>query len=196
MPPWYNTVLIQMLEALNFLHSKNVMVVHRDVTPENILYNKTDDFVLAGFSLARFGVAKTAEHGGKFGYLAPEVYETSEETTAVDVWSLGILCLDMVSLFKPIEEMHRSIHKLAEWYDYLCELARHADKPEMEMMVVRQITKRSTAGEVLQFMRSNPNAQIGRYRPSKELVELISQGKRSSGPRHEAEIRELQTATY
>ncbi len=42
-----------MLEALESLHSKKAMVIHRDITPQNILYTKKDYFVLAGFSLAR-----------------------------------------------------------------------------------------------------------------------------------------------
>jgi serine/threonine protein kinase len=54
--------MIQMLEALAFLHGEDLIIVHRDITPENILYNQIDHFILAGFSLARKMPVKKDEY--------------------------------------------------------------------------------------------------------------------------------------
>ncbi len=182
-----------MLEALEFLHSKKVMVVHRDVTPENILYNKTDEFVLAGFSLARYGTPMTVEYGRKFEYLAPEVCESSEETTAVDIWAVGVLCLDMLCHMKPINDKHRSFDQMKQldWCDCMCELARHVNKPEVKMMVVKRRVERSRAAEVLRFVRCNPSAQTEPRRPKRELLYLITKENRAFGCWSEEEICEF-----
>ncbi|KAK7681221.1 hypothetical protein QCA50_015608 [Cerrena zonata] len=70
-------VIIQMLEALKYLHDKNI--VHRDLKPENILYITPEDN--SNVVLADFGIAKRLENpdekltssAGSFGYAAPEV---------------------------------------------------------------------------------------------------------------------------
>ena len=163
-----------MLEALEFLHSKDVMVVHRDITPHNILYTKVDSFVLAGFSIARFGSPESGTYGGAFKYLAPELYEASEETTAVDVWSLGVLCLDILWLVPPTcEKPGFGSMKEKAWLADLCQIAKEANRPEIAMMVVMKIHERSTAAEVLRFVRASPSAQVQRYPPSSELLHLF-----------------------
>ncbi|ERF71043.1 hypothetical protein EPUS_03323 [Endocarpon pusillum Z07020] len=171
-PPWYRTVLTQMLEALEYLHSKDVMVVHRDITPQNILYTKVDNFVLAGFSVARFGRPESETFGGTLKYLAPEMYaEASEVTTAVDVWSLGVLCLDILWLVPPV--CGEPAHDLMEektWLADLCQIAKEANKPEIAMMVVMNDHERSTAAAVLRFVRTSPSARVQRYPPSSELL--------------------------
>ncbi len=163
-----------MLEALEFLHSKDVMVVHRDITPQNILYTKLDNFVLAGFSLARFGIPETAMYGGTLRYLAPEVYEASEETTASDIWSLGVLSLDILWLVHPVhEEPGFDWNKEKARFANLCQIAKEVKRPELAMMVKMKAHERSTAAEVLRFMKASPSAQVQRYQPSVELLLLL-----------------------
>ncbi|KAF7511317.1 hypothetical protein GJ744_004882 [Endocarpon pusillum] len=173
-PSWYRTVLTQMLEALDYLHSKNVMVVHRDVTPHNILYTKVDNFVLAGFSAARFGCPKSGAFGGTLKYMAPELYESSEETSAADVWSLGVVCLDILWLVPPVcGKPGYDLMTEKTWLADLSEIAKEAKQPEIAMMVVMNMHERSTAAEVLRFVRTSPGAQVQRYPPSSELLHLF-----------------------
>lgn len=175
-PPWYYTVLTQTLEALKFLHSKEVMVMHRDICPENILYNKTDHFVLAGFSLARIYPTPRAECWDRrsYKYLAPEVYDGHEETTAIDVWALGILCLDMMNLLPrvTIDPAQRNflLFKRVNWCGRMLEIATHIDKPEVGMMVAKDILDRYSANSVLEFVRSNPSSRRPQIRPNLGLL--------------------------
>lgn len=89
--------------ALNHIHSKGVL--HRDVKPENILFDTS------GFpKLTDFGVSCICEDSslscnfssGTLSYLAPEVLTSSHtHGKGSDYWSLGIVFYEMLYLSKP-----------------------------------------------------------------------------------------------
>lgn len=95
----------QVLDAVNFLHSKDV--VHRDLKPENLLYMTREpdsDLVLADFGIAKHldspeGVLKTM--AGSFGYAAPEVMMKRGHSKPVDMWSLGVITYTLLCGYSP-----------------------------------------------------------------------------------------------
>ncbi|KAF2096622.1 calcium/calmodulin-dependent protein kinase-like protein [Rhizodiscina lignyota] len=94
----------QVLDAVNYLHSKNV--VHRDLKPENLLYVTPDpDSPLV---LADFGIAKMLDSNevlttmaGSFGYAAPEVMLKRGHGKPVDIWSLGVITYTLLCGYSP-----------------------------------------------------------------------------------------------
>ena len=90
------SMLSQLLHALEHLHSRGV--VHRDVKPQNILVQSQGCLQEPSqfwVKLGDFGLAKDshllATFCGTQLYLAPEVRTRSRYTSAVDIWSLGII---------------------------------------------------------------------------------------------------------
>lgn len=85
-------VIEKVAEALDYLHggrdTQGVEVVHRDVTPDNVII-KGNDVTLVDFSLARLAGGPMT-FGGKPSYLAPEVLEHGRFGPASDRYALGI----------------------------------------------------------------------------------------------------------
>jgi hypothetical protein len=97
-----NNVLIGVASALAYLHEEwEQCVVHRDVKPSNVMLDQDFNPRLGDFGLARLITptknAQTTMLAGTIGYMAPELATTCKATTNSDVFSFGILALEVVS---------------------------------------------------------------------------------------------------
>ena len=84
----------QIVEGLAYIHKKGI--VHRDIKPENILM-MNDVPKITDLGLAQ--VMRTSGVSGKSGtpfYEAPEVLFEEKYGQAADIWSLGILLLELL----------------------------------------------------------------------------------------------------
>src|SRR5207244_2164205 len=77
-------------------------LVHRDVSPPNILVNYSGEAKLADFGVAKASQldAPGTQAGvikGKFRYMAPEQFSTREVDRRTDVFSLGIILYQLTT---------------------------------------------------------------------------------------------------
>ena len=93
-----------MIDALAGLHAAHELcgtdgqpfnLVHRDVSPQNILVgvdgvSRITDFGIA-FAAARSTVTRAGKIKGKFSYMAPEQVKGQEATRRIDVFAAGIV---------------------------------------------------------------------------------------------------------
>ncbi|HEX2679340.1 MAG TPA: serine/threonine-protein kinase [Polyangiales bacterium] len=108
-PPWplAAAISIEVLRALSAAHSRTeasgrpVPVIHRDVTPSNILIGLNGNVKLTDFGLARaMDRPRTTDPGivkGKVAYLAPELFENAKPEPRCDIYSLGVVLWEALS---------------------------------------------------------------------------------------------------
>jgi hypothetical protein len=89
-------VICGLVRGLQFLHSKNVM--HRDLKPENILLDERNWPQIGDLGSSRLvdlNLTQTREPGTPL-YMAPELYDEAEYTTAVDIFSFGLILYELL----------------------------------------------------------------------------------------------------
>jgi serine/threonine protein kinase len=96
----------QVLEALKFLHSYNV--VHRDIKGANVLFDAHGVVKVSDFGTAKHlnPLSSTGSNrpAGTILYMAPEIMRSDTCLTAADIWSLGCLVIEMASQKHPYHE--------------------------------------------------------------------------------------------
>ena len=82
---------IDICKALETCQTYNI--IHRDIKADNILVAENGEFKLGDFGLARIIERKDIQLSkkGTSAYMAPEVYKGQTYTSAVDIYSLGIV---------------------------------------------------------------------------------------------------------
>ncbi|MEU8657177.1 serine/threonine-protein kinase [Actinoplanes philippinensis] len=98
-PPEVVVVAAQTAAALACAHERGV--VHLDLKPENLLVvrgSTPPEVRITDFGVAvLLGGTHPSVAGGTPGYTAPEIFQGGPPTPAADVWSLGVLLLELTT---------------------------------------------------------------------------------------------------
>ncbi|XP_028765522.1 MDIS1-interacting receptor like kinase 2-like [Neltuma alba] len=87
-------------QAIAYLHNDCIpQVVHRDVTLNNILLDSEYEPRLADFGIAKLLTPNSttwSSIAGSYGYMAPELAQTTQVTEKCDVYSFGVVVLEIL----------------------------------------------------------------------------------------------------
>ncbi|CAI9758696.1 unnamed protein product [Fraxinus pennsylvanica] len=128
-------IALDIARALSYLHDQCApRVLHRDVKPSNILLDEDCNAYLSDFGLARLlGTSEThATTGvaGTFGYVAPEYAMTCRVSDKADVYSYGVVLLELMSDKKALDPSFSSYGNGFNIVTWACMLLRQGRAKE------------------------------------------------------------------
>ncbi|VVA98612.1 unnamed protein product [Arabis nemorensis] len=108
-------------KALSYLHENcNPKIIHRDIKAANILMDFKFEAKVADFGLAKIA-SDTNTHVstrvmGTFGYLAPEYAASGKLTEKSDVFSFGVVLLELITGRRPVDANNAYVDdSLVDW---------------------------------------------------------------------------------
>ena len=151
-------IVDQIGSALGSAHRRGV--VHRDIKPDNILFDDEGNAVLADFGIAKdlraaaYGETDTIDEGALTGspfYLAPEQAQSRAITPQTDLYSLGIVIYEMLVGQPPFAGdqglMAILLHHINDPVPSV--LAKRPDLPREVDVVVQRATAKDPASRYL-----------------------------------------------
>ena len=170
--PWPEALrLIEELSApLGYLHERGL--VHRDVKPGNVFFDREDRAVLGDFGLARRisdrGITLGEEFIGTPLYLAPEVFGSAEFDETVDFYALGVCALEMLLGRPPLDES-----------DSVRVIGRIIDEG---LPAPRELLSGQPAAVVALLERLTSRTPADRPRSAAEVQRAVQAARDSAGP--------------
>lgn len=164
------TVIRAITEALGCAHDQGI--VHRDVKPENVLFDKLDRPLLADFGIALSGsheprMTREGATIGSSGYMSPEQARGQLIDTRSDFYSLGVVCYELLTGEMPFHGT-----------DALAVALAHIEKPVPRLPVMRRVWQPL----IDRALAKHPDA---RFQSAKELLAALDVvEKRMRAPAH------------
>ncbi|KAK1356249.1 leucine-rich repeat receptor-like protein kinase PXL1 [Heracleum sosnowskyi] len=114
----YN-VAVGVAQGLAYLHHDcRPPIIHRDVKCNNILLDSTFDARIADFGLARTMLRKNetvSMVAGSYGYIAPEYGYTLKVDEKSDIYSYGVVLLELLTGKPPLDPVFGESVDIVEW---------------------------------------------------------------------------------
>lgn len=159
--PVMAAIMYQILWGLGYLHYDNRM--HRDIKPGNVLFNTRGEVKLSDFGISRTldnTTAMSSTSVGSFRYMSPERLLGEGYGASGDIWSVGIMMLQLwtkkypfgnniatpIDLLTEVENLH---------FDRILRTGQRTVPPSMvkvvKAMLHRDPMSRATCMELLEY---------------------------------------------
>ncbi|RLN00785.1 proline-rich receptor-like protein kinase PERK8 [Panicum miliaceum] len=144
--------------GIAYLHEDcHPRIIHRDIKSSNILLDNNFEAKVADFGLARLALDAvthvTTRVMGTFGYMAPEYASSGKLTERSDVFSFGVVLLELITGRKPVDASRPlGDESLVEWARPL--LSRALDTGNLEGLVDPRLEKKLNEAEMFRMIEA------------------------------------------
>ncbi|XP_014519537.2 G-type lectin S-receptor-like serine/threonine-protein kinase LECRK1 [Vigna radiata var. radiata] len=184
-PSWESRVriVLEIARGLLYLHEEcDNQIIHCDIKPQNVLLDSSYTAKISDFGLAKLLMKdKTRTNTnarGTVGYMAPEWLKNAPVTTKVDIYSFGVMLLEIIFCRKHIE-LHQIEDEtmgddliLIDWVMYLAK-ENNLRPPVIHHLEVESDIKRFERMAMVGLCCVNPNPTL---RPSMKIVVQMLEG--------------------
>jgi serine/threonine-protein kinase len=163
-------VFLHVCEAIAYTHSKGIL--HRDLKPENIIIGKYGEVFILDWGIADFisnikdeevvigteklpikaSLTKPGKIAGTLLYMAPERISGAPSSIATDIYALGIILYQILTLHFPFKRRSLAEFKKQAPFERLldpAEVAPHRDIPRQ----LAQVTKKCLSPQEHRYQR-------------------------------------------
>jgi len=185
-------IMVSVLRALHYAHTlkgpdgAGLNIVHRDVTPSNVLLDVEGHVKLADFGIAQMSTDRTEVGNraikGKFPYLAPEILENAEPSPATDVYSAGVTLHELL--------VGRNEFSASGVPAIVSRVLKHQPTPVDK---VRPDLSAALAPVVAKALAKKPGE---RFQSAAAFAEALSQVRRSTEDEAAKQLADLATADF
>ncbi|KAH7430046.1 hypothetical protein KP509_09G080300 [Ceratopteris richardii] len=170
-------IALQAARGLEYLHMyATPPIIHRDVKADNILLDEGWDAHVADFGLSIYGPVGGQSHlsnhapCGTVGYLDPEYFRSGKLTPKSDVFSFGVVLLELLSGRRAVEP-DDPVSSTVAWAEERAELGDLTSilNPELMRAQADEATCRSVLADVIRLALQCVR-KTGRDRPTMSEV--------------------------
>lgn len=174
-------------KGLKFLHHDcSPVVIHRDMKASNILLDDSFNPRVTDFGLARCldveGSHVSTVVAGTVGYVPPEYSQSWRATTKGDVYSYGVVLLELITGKRPLSVSENSDGNLVEWVNMLISDGRAAEA--IDPLLLLEQGEGSSQSSTLTFpspcssiSSSPPSGPVSaRYLQQNQLIHFLHLG--------------------
>lgn len=185
--PW----IIQVTEALIYLHHQNPPVIHRDVKPKNIILTSEGRAILVDFGIAKtYDPSQRTTLGARAvtpGFSPPEQYGQGRTDARSDVYALGATLYTSLTGQVPVEGVLRSTSPLASprlINPFISLAVEQAILKAMELAPDRRFASVEAFKQALQGKTAFQTASVGQpiAAPAQSLTIQVSKPARGAMP--------------
>ncbi|XP_010262232.1 PREDICTED: proline-rich receptor-like protein kinase PERK8 [Nelumbo nucifera] len=144
--------------GIAYLHEDcHPRIIHRDIKSSNILLDNNFEARVSDFGLAKLALDTythvTTRVMGTFGYMAPEYASSGKLTEKSDMYSFGVVLLELITGRKPVDASQPlGDESLVEWARPL--LTQALDNEEFEELIDPRLGKNYVGNEMFRMIEA------------------------------------------